>query len=84
MATVIYTKPNCPYCSRAINILKLKQIAFKEVDVSETAMLFEEMILRSGGRKTVPQIFIHNVYIGGCDDLESLYLSGELDKLLKK
>ena len=54
------------------------------VDITDDPALIQEMLDRSGGRKTVPQIFINNTHVGGCDDLEALYLSGGLDKLLKK
>lgn len=84
MNNVIYTKPYCPYCVKAANILKLNSISFEEVDISTDSKLVEEMTKRSGGRRTVPQIFLDNIHIGGCDDLESLYLSGGLAKLLKK
>lgn len=84
MNTVMYTKPFCPYCVKAANILNLNSVAFKEIDISKDPELAEEMIKLSGGRRTVPQIFINGQHIGGCDDLESLYLSGGLAKLLKK
>jgi glutaredoxin 3 len=84
MNNVLYTKPYCPYCVKAANILKLNSIPFEEIDISADPGMADEMIKQSGGRRTVPQIFLNNIHIGGCDDLESLYLSGGLAKLLKK
>ncbi|MCP5322888.1 MAG: glutaredoxin 3 [Candidatus Paracaedibacteraceae bacterium] len=84
MKNVIYTKPYCPYCVKAEGILKRNNIPYEVVDISIDPILVDEMLKRSGGRKTVPQIFINQVHIGGCDDLEALYLSGGLDKILKK
>jgi glutaredoxin 3 len=78
---VMYTKPTCPFCVKAAGILKRNNIPFETVDISTDPALVDEMMQRSGGRKTVPQIFINGTHIGGCDDLESLYLSGGLDKL---
>jgi glutaredoxin 3 len=84
MNNVMYTKPYCPYCVKAAGILDRNNIPYELVDISEDPALVQEMLDRSGGRKTVPQIFINDTHVGGCDDLEALYLSGGLDKLLKK
>lgn len=84
MNNVMYTKPYCPYCVKAAGILKKNNIDFDTIDISNDPNLATEMITRSGGRKTVPQIFINNTHVGGCDDLEALYLSGGLVKLLQK
>lgn len=84
MNNVMYTKPNCPYCVKAEGILQHNNIPYELIDISNDSALVEEMIRRSGGRKTVPQIFINDTHVGGCDDLEALYLSGGLDTLLKK
>jgi glutaredoxin 3 len=84
MKNIMYTKPSCPYCVKAEGILKHNQIPYELIDISTDPALVEEMIHRSGGRRTVPQIFINNTHVGGCDDLEALYLSGGLDTLLKK
>jgi len=77
----IYTKNYCPFCHRAINLLESKRVAFQEIDVTHDAERETEMRRRSG-RTTVPEIFIDNQLIGGCDDLFSLENSGELDRLL--
>jgi glutaredoxin 3 len=84
MKNIMYTKSYCPYCVKAAGILDRNKISYELVDVTDNPALIQEMLDRSGGRKTVPQIFINNTHVGGCDDLEALYLSGGLDKLLKK
>ncbi len=78
----IYTQPWCPYCARAIHILTSKGAAFREIDAPRGTTARAEAVQRSGGRTTVPQIFINGRSIGGCDDLVALDRSGELDKLL--
>ncbi|GAA0536434.1 glutaredoxin 3 [Rhizomicrobium palustre] len=77
----IYTTPICPYCARAKKLLSDKGAAFEEVDVYMDAAARKEMMERSG-RRTVPQIFIGERHVGGCDDLHALDASGELDPLL--
>lgn len=80
---VIYTKPFCPYCSRALKLLKDKGAAFQEVDdAAFDANKKRAMTQRTGGRATFPQIFIGERHVGGCDDLMALDRVGELDKLL--
>lgn len=78
----IYTKPYCPYCSEAKALLKKKGAAFAEIDVARERSEFDVMVQRSGGRLTVPQIFIGKQHIGGCDDLFALDSRGGLDPLL--
>jgi glutaredoxin 3 len=79
----IYTTPFCSYCMRAKMLLKRKSVAFEEIDVADSAGLREAMIERSGGRYTVPQIFIGDRHIGGSDELYALEAKGELDTLLQ-
>jgi glutaredoxin 3 len=79
----IYTTPICPYCVRAKALLKKKGAAFDEIDVFMDADARQEMEDRSNGRRTVPQIFIGDTHVGGCDDLYALESQGELDPLLK-
>jgi glutaredoxin 3 len=79
---VIYTKDSCPYCVKAKSLLKMKNAAFQEIKVTNDDIL-QEMIKKSLGRKTVPQIFINDQSIGGCDDLHALNDQGKLDQLLK-
>jgi glutaredoxin 3 len=79
---VMYTKDNCPYCVRAKNLLTERHIAFEEIHIDKVPGSREEMMARSG-RQTVPQIFINDQAIGGFDDLWTLAVKGELDRLLK-
>lgn len=78
----IYTTPICPYCARAKALLEKKGAAYEEVDVYMDAKARKEMMEKSGQR-TVPQIFIDDKHIGGCDDLHALDAEGGLDPLLK-
>lgn len=80
-AVVMYTTQWCPYCARARNLLRSKGVAFEEIDIESAAELREQMMTRSG-RRTVPQIFIGETHVGGCDDLHELEARGELDPLL--
>jgi glutaredoxin 3 len=78
----IYTTPICPYCVRAKTLLKKKGAEVEEVDVfmDETARM--EMEAKSGGARSVPQIFIGDTYVGGCDELYALEKEGKLDLVL--
>lgn len=78
----IYTSPFCGYCSRAKRLLQSKNVPYTELDVSADHDLREAMVERSGGRRTVPQIFINGQHIGGSDDLHALDATGGLDPLL--
>ncbi|MBN8551485.1 MAG: glutaredoxin 3 [Caulobacterales bacterium] len=78
---VIYTKPFCPYCARAENLLKNKGVAFEEIVASMDPERREEMRQRSG-RMTYPQIFVGEHHVGGFDDLAALERDGKLDALL--
>ncbi|MBL6785590.1 MAG: glutaredoxin 3 [Rickettsiales bacterium] len=82
---IMYKTPICPYCDKAMNLLKNKNVAehVEALDITKNPALLKEMLEKSGGRKTVPQIFINDQHIGGCDDLYALDDNGELDKLLK-
>jgi glutaredoxin 3 len=79
---VLYTTMMCPYCFRAKQLLEQKGVAFTEIDVGMDADLREEMTAKSGGRRTVPQIFVGKTHVGGSDDLYALERSGKLDALL--
>jgi glutaredoxin 3 len=84
MATVeVYSGPHCPYCVKAKELLKRKGVAFAEFDVKADAEKMQEMLAKSNGRRTIPQIFINGQHIGGCDDLYALDASGGLDPLLQ-
>jgi glutaredoxin 3 len=78
----LYVTGWCPYCQRANGLLTQKSVVFTEINVDDDEKFREEMIARSG-RHTVPQIFIGDRHIGGCDDLFALDRSGELDRLIQ-
>ena len=77
----IYSTPVCPYCVRAKLLLKNKGVAYTEIDVTP-AVEREKMIHRTGGKRSVPQIFIGDMHVGGSDDLYLLDQQGKLDGLL--
>ncbi len=79
---VVYSSMLCPFCTRAKKILTAKGASFEEIDIMVEPLRKSEMIEKSGGRISVPQIFIGDRHIGGCDDLMNLDTQGELDKLL--
>ena len=81
-AVTIYVSDWCPYCQRAKSLLMQKNVTFSEINVEEDEKSREEMIARSN-RRTVPQIFIGEKHVGGCDDLMALDRSGELDRLIQ-
>ena len=81
-AVEIYTTPYCPYCAWARELLSKKSIVFKDFDISGNPQLRAEMIQRANGGTTVPQIFIGDTHIGGCDELYALEDDGKLDSLL--
>jgi glutaredoxin 3 len=78
----IYTTPICPYCHAAKRLLDKKGVPYKEIDVSRDPALRSAMMERAGGRRTVPQIFVGAVHVGGSDDLHALDHAGKLDPLL--
>jgi glutaredoxin 3 len=78
----IYTSPFCGYCHRAKQLLIQKGVGFAEIDVMMDTAKKQEMIARAQGGRTVPQIFINECHIGGCDDLYALDRQGALDPLL--
>jgi len=78
----LYTKPTCPYCSRAKALLTAKGAAFTDYDITTDPNLRDEMLARSNGMATVPQIFIDGRHIGGSDALAALDEAGRLDPLL--
>ncbi|PHS41198.1 MAG: glutaredoxin 3 [Robiginitomaculum sp.] len=81
-SVTIYTSALCPYCWQAMKLLKNKNISFKEINVGMNAKLRQEMIQRSGGGTSVPQIFISEQHIGGCDEIVALEQAGKLDAML--
>lgn len=82
---IIYSKDYCPYCTKAKNLLTQKGHGsrIKEIDITHDEALQKEMLEKSGGRKTVPQIFIGNTHVGGFSDMQELDVAGKLDPLLK-
>ena len=79
----IYTKAFCPYCWRAKALLEQKGVEFREISVDWGGPDKETMVQRALGRTTVPQIFIGEVHVGGCDDLMALERTGKLDALIE-
>ena len=80
---VVYTTNWCPYCIKAKGLLDKLGQAYEEINVEEDEKLREEMVKRANGARSVPQIFIDDKHIGGCDDLHALHSKGELEPLLK-
>ena len=80
-AITLYVTGWCPYCDRAKGLLTGKNLVYQEINLDDDAKFREEMVARSG-RRTVPQIFIGDTHVGGCDDLFALEGSGELDRLI--
>lgn len=78
----IYTKFMCPYCARALKLLASKGVEVEDFDVTMGGPKKAEMVERSGGRMTMPQIFIDGLHVGGSDDLAALEAAGKLDALL--
>jgi len=78
----VYTTGNCCYCHMAKALLRRKGAPFEEVDLTGRSDLRADLCVRAGGRRTVPQIWIGEIHVGGCDDLFDLDRSGRLDTLL--
>lgn len=81
-AVTIYTKPGCPYCARALALLEQKGVEVTDISAAFVPEKKAEMVQRSGGRATFPQIFIGEEHVGGCDDLMALDAAGRLDAKL--
>lgn len=79
----IYTTMLCPYCHMAKRLLKQKGASYEEINVGGRPDLRDEMREKAGGRSTVPQIWIGDVHVGGCDDLYELEHAGQLEPLLR-
>lgn len=80
---VIYSTATCPYCIRAKLLLESKKVEFDEVRVDQDPEMAREAQEKSGGRMTVPQIFIDDVHVGGCDELYALDREGKLEPMLR-
>ena len=79
----MYTRPFCPFCERAIALFEKKGVEFTEIEAAFEPDKRREMVERSGGRATFPQIFIGDHHVGGCDDLMALDREGRLDAMLQ-
>lgn len=79
----IYTSPLCGFCHAAKRLLKQKGVQFNEIDILEAPDRKPEMIQRANGSRTVPQIFVGDTHVGGCDELYALERAGKLDPLLE-
>ena len=79
---VIYTKPYCPYCVRALSLLERKGADFEEIEAAFDPEKKAEMIQRANGARTFPQVFIGDTHVGGSDELHALDARGGLDELL--
>ena len=78
----VYMGPMCSYCDAAKRLLNKKNIPFKEINIALEEGKMEEMLKKSNGMKTIPQIFIEDFHIGGYEELRALENKGELDKLI--
>ncbi len=78
----IYTWSTCPFCIRAKNLLKRKGIDFIEYGIDGDEEARNAMAIRANGRRSLPQIFINDVHVGGCDDIYALDAQGKLDTML--
>lgn len=81
-AVTVYYRDFCPYCTRAMTLLRKKGVKFNKINAGMSAKKKQEMIERSNGGRTFPQIFIGEQHIGGCDDMMALERAGKLDGLL--
>jgi glutaredoxin 3 len=79
---VVYTRPFCGFCSTALGLLRKKGVPFTEIEAGFDPDKRREMIQRSGGRNTFPQIFVGDAHVGGCDELLALERAGRLDAML--
>jgi glutaredoxin 3 len=79
----VYSGPFCPYCVRAKALLSRRQLPFVEYDVRAESGRREEMLQRTAGARTIPQIFINGRHVGGCDELYALDRRGELERWLQ-
>jgi glutaredoxin 3 len=79
----VYIKPWCPFCARALRLLQSKGVDPEIIDVEGDPDLFQKMVERAGGRRTVPQIFVGEHHVGGSDELAAMEHAGALDPLLQ-
>ena len=79
---IVYTSNNCSYCVRAKKLLEQKGLSYEEINIQIQTDQREEMISKSNGKRTVPQIFINEVHIGGFQELNKISIEGNLEKYL--
>ena len=79
---VIYTADNCPYCTMAKRLLDSKGLSYSEINIANDSEKRKALMQKSGGQRTVPQIFINDQHIGGYSDLSKLSMQGKLEKML--
>jgi len=75
---VIYSKSLCPYCDMAKDLLKRNNITFKEINLTSSPTVMQEMLDKSNGKKTIPQVFLGNRHIGGYDDLCKFFKKNDI------
>ena len=80
---IVYTGPRCNFCDAAKRLLKRNNILYNEINIALEEGKREEMLSKSNGRKTIPQIFFNELHIGGYEELRALEKKGELDNLIK-
>lgn len=78
----IYTWDTCPFCQRAISLLDSKNVKYERYRIDGDDEAREKMTARAGGKRTVPQVFVNDKHLGGCDEIHALDSKGELDKLI--
>ena len=83
MEVTVYTRQFCPFCTRALDLLKTKDVEVTEIDAGMDAAKKKEMVERSGGARTFPQIFLGDTHIGGRDDMMLLERTGKLDQMIQ-
>lgn len=81
-AVEVYTMDYCPYCVRVKNLLEKKNVVYTELRIDQDPAYVDEVVARSGGRTTVPQVFVDGVHVGDCDELHVLEAEKKLDKVL--
>lgn len=80
---IIYSSEHCPYCTRAKDLLRSLNLAFEELRIDADPKLIQEMLNKTGGKKTIPQIFINDKHVGGFDNLQNIVEKDELESYLK-
>ena len=82
-SVIVYTGPRCNFCDAAKRLLTRNNIPYKEINIALDEVKKEEMLKKSNGKRTIPQIFIEDYHVGGYEELRALENKGELDNLIK-